>query len=57
MLRPTLSKLESKMWVLLVLVVIVGLWVVAAYNGLISLKNQTVNAFKQIDVQLKRRHD
>jgi len=31
--------------------------VVAAYNGLISLKNQTVNAFKQIDVQLKRRHD
>jgi LemA protein len=45
------------MWVLLVLVVIVGLWMVSAYNGLISLKNQTVNAFKQIDVQLKRRHD
>jgi len=45
------------MWVLLVLVVIVGLWMVGAYNGLISLKNQTVNAFKQIDVQLKRRHD
>jgi LemA protein len=33
------------------------LWVISAYNGLISLKNQTVNAFKQIDVQLKRRHD
>ncbi|HEV8264045.1 MAG TPA: LemA family protein [Gemmatimonadales bacterium] len=45
------------MWVLLILVVAVGLWMVAAYNGLISLKNQTVNAFKQIDVQLKRRHD
>ena len=45
------------MWVLLVLIVIVVLWMVAAYNGLISLKNQTVNAFKQIDVQLKRRHD
>src|SRR6267143_1703812 len=45
------------MWVLLVLVVIVGLWMVGAYNGLISLKNQTLNAFKQIDVQLKRRHD
>src|SRR5258708_12692826 len=45
------------MWVLLVLVVIVGLWVVSAYNGLISLKNQTLNAFKQIDLQLKRRHD
>src|SRR3977135_1839515 len=58
MLRPYLSRnLESTMWVLLVLVVIVGLWVVSAYNGLISLKNQTTNAFKQIDVQLKRRHD
>ncbi|HUC40744.1 MAG TPA: LemA family protein, partial [Gemmatimonadales bacterium] len=45
------------MWVLLVLVVLVGLWMVSAYNGLISLKNQTANAFKQIDVQLKRRHD
>ena len=45
------------MWVLLVLLAVVTLWIIAAYNGLISLKNQTVNAFKQIDVQLKRRHD
>ena len=45
------------MWVLLIVAVIAVLWVIAAYNGLISLKNQTVNAFKQIDVQLKRRHD
>src|SRR6266478_10200695 len=44
-------------WILLVLIVAVGLWVVAAYNGLVSLKNQTLNAFRQIDVQLKRRHD
>ncbi len=45
------------MWVLLVVVVVAVLWVIGAYNGLISLKNQTINAFKQIDVQLKRRHD
>src|SRR2546427_5168815 len=45
------------MWVPLVLAVVIVLWFIAAYNGLISLKNQTVNAFKQIDVQLKRRHD
>ena len=32
-------------------------WVIGAYNGLIALKNQVVNAWKQIDVQLKRRHD
>jgi LemA protein len=45
------------MWVLLIVAAVVVLWVIAAYNGLISLKNQTANAFKQIDVQLKRRHD
>ena len=44
-------------WVLLILIAVVVLWMVGAYNGLIALKNQTFNAFKQIDVQLKRRHD
>ncbi len=43
--------------VLLVLLVVVGLWVMSAYNRLIALKNQVINAWKQIDVQLKRRHD
>jgi LemA protein len=43
--------------VLIVFAVVVLLWVVSAYNGLISLKYQTQNALKQIDVQLKRRHD
>jgi len=42
---------------LLALVVAVVLWMIGAYNGLIALKNQVVNAWKQIDVQLKRRHD
>ncbi|HVM42942.1 MAG TPA: LemA family protein [Gemmatimonadales bacterium] len=42
---------------LLIIIVVIAVWVVSAYNGLISLKNQTVNAWKQIDVQLKRRHD
>ena len=45
------------MWLLLVLIVVVLVWVMTAYNGLIALKNQTLNAWKQIDVQLKRRHD
>lgn len=43
--------------VLLVILVLLGLWVMSAYNGLIGLKNQTINGWKQIDVQLKRRHD
>ncbi len=32
-------------------------WVVARYNTLIALRNQVTNGWKQIDVQLKRRHD
>jgi len=42
---------------LLAVVVVIALWVIGAYNSLISLKNRVVNAWKQIDVQLKRRHD
>src|SRR5215203_1768065 len=43
--------------VLLAVIGVMVLWVIGAYNGLISLKNQVVNGWKQIDVQLKRRHD
>lgn len=38
-------------------VVAVLLWIIGAYNGLIRLRNQLENAWAQIDVQLKRRHD
>jgi LemA protein len=43
--------------ILLIILAAVVLYGISAYNGLINLKNQTLNAFKQIDVQLKRRHD
>jgi LemA protein len=43
--------------ILLVIIVAIALWMIGAYNKLIALKNQVVNAWKQIDVQLKRRHD
>jgi len=40
-----------------VVLVVIVLWVIAIYNRLVGLKNQTLNGWKQIDVQLKRRHD
>ena len=40
-----------------VVVVVVALWLFVTYNGLVKLRNQTKNAWAQIDVQLKRRHD
>lgn len=33
------------------------IWMISAFNRLIGLKGQVQNAWKQIDVQLKRRHD
>lgn len=36
---------------------LVVLWAVMAYNGLVRLRNRVQNAWSQIDVQLKRRHD
>lgn len=47
------------MYLIIVLVIIglIVLWAILAYNGLVTIKNQVENAWRQIDVQLKRRHD
>jgi LemA protein len=44
-------------WVVLVVVVLIVLWLVFTYNGLISARNRTQEAWSEIDVELKRRHD
>ena len=52
--------LEVKMTVTIILLIIIILLVVFAisiYNSLVGLRNQVKNAWSQIDVQLKRRHD
>lgn len=43
--------------ILLIVVVLVIVWLIAVYNGLIRLKNRVEEAWSDIDVQLKRRHD
>lgn len=44
-------------WTVLVAAVAVVAWAVVAYNRLVVARNRIANAFGQIDVQLKRRHD
>jgi LemA protein len=44
-------------WILLGIVVALAVWAIATYNRLIGLRNQVLNGWRQIDVQLKRRHD
>jgi LemA protein len=39
------------------IVLIIGLWMVGIYNGLVRMRQLVRNAWAQIDVQLKRRHD
>lgn len=41
----------------IIIVALLLVWAVVAYNRFVTLRNQVVNGWKQIDVQLKRRHD
>ena len=43
--------------IILAIFAIMVIWAIAKYNGLVTLRNQVSNGWKQIDVQLKRRHD
>ena len=45
------------LWVLIIIVAIIVIWLIAAYNRFIILRNRFENAWSQIDVQLKRRAD
>src|SRR3954452_24126855 len=43
--------------IIVVLLVLLGLFFVATYNGLVRKRNSAENAWAQVDVQLTRRHD
>src|SRR5215831_7593831 len=43
--------------IVLAIVALVVIWAIGSYNRLIGLRNQVANGWRQIDVQLKRRHD
>jgi len=49
--------MATGLYIVIGIVVIVLLWGIATYNGLVRVKNQVANGWRQIDVQLKRRHD
>ena len=44
-------------WVILGLVIVIALWVLMTYNGLVGLRQRVNQAFADIDVQMKQRHD
>jgi LemA protein len=44
-------------WIVLVIVVLILVWLFFTYNSLVTLRNRTQEAWSEIDVELKRRHD
>jgi LemA protein len=44
-------------WIVIGIIVVVVLWLVFTYNGLVTARNRTQEAWSEIDVELKRRHD
>jgi len=44
-------------WLPLIIVGVLVVWGIASYNRLVGMRNQVLNGWRQIDVQLKRRHD
>ena len=47
----------TALWIVLAVLLLIALWVVLTYNGLIGSRNRVDEAWSDIDVQLKRRHD
>ena len=44
-------------WVVLGVIVVIVIWAISVYNGLVAMRQRTNQAFADIDVQLKQRHD
>jgi LemA protein len=49
--------MSTTLWVVLGVIVVVAIWAMTIYNGLVAMRQRCDQAFADIDVQLKLRHD
>ncbi|MGE0752272.1 MAG: LemA family protein [Variibacter sp.] len=49
--------MSTTAWIILGVIVVLVLWVIFIYNGLVALRQRVSQSFADIDVQLKQRHD
>jgi LemA protein len=49
--------MSNSAWIVLGVIVVLALWIVSIYNGLVAMRQRVGQAFADIDVQLKQRHD
>src|SRR5579883_1995447 len=44
-------------WIIIGIIVVIIIWVISVYNGLVAMRQRVSQAFADVDVQLKQRHD
>ena len=49
--------MSTTTWIVLGVIVVLVLWIIMIYNGLIGMRQRVGQAFADIDVQLRQRHD
>ena len=49
--------MSTSSWIILGVIVVLVLFVITTYNGLVTLRQRVNQSFSDIDVQLKQRHD
>jgi LemA protein len=49
--------MSTTVWVVLGVIVVIAIWIMTIYNGLVAMRQRVNQSFADIDVQLKLRHD
>ena len=49
--------MSTSTWIVLGVIVVLALWIITIYNGLVAMRQRVNQAFSDIDVQTKQRHD
>src|ERR1700692_1713354 len=49
--------MSTSTWIVLGVIVVLALWIIMIYNGLVAMRQRVGQAFADIDVQMKQRHD
>src|SRR6185436_706898 len=54
---PQEPSMSTTGWIVLGVIVVLVLWIIMIYNGLVAMRQRVNQSFADIDVQLKQRHD
>ena len=49
--------MSTTTWIVLGVIVVLVMWIIMIYNGLVAMRQRVNQSFADIDVQLKQRHD